>query len=65
VIDPADEEAFARALLELADDPARRREMGLAGWTHVQAHFSLARLVSDLDALYRRLLAEARPTRAA
>jgi glycosyltransferase involved in cell wall biosynthesis len=55
--DPEDEDGFADkvvALLADADASARAAE---AGRTHVLRAFTLDRLVADVDALYRRLLA--------
>lgn len=52
-----DEDALAASIRRLLDDPAGAREMGRAGREHVRGAFGLERLVDDLDALYRRLLA--------
>jgi len=52
-----DARALAEQVLALAADAARRRRMGEAGRRSVTARFSLDRLVDDVDALYRRLLA--------
>ena len=49
--------AFAGALEELAHDPDRRRALGEAGAHHVGTRYSVERLVSDVDELYRSLLA--------
>ena len=54
--DPAE---LARAVRELLDDPERRQAYGEAGRHHAVSQFSVERLVSDIDALYRRLLAAA------
>jgi glycosyltransferase involved in cell wall biosynthesis len=57
-----DRRAFADALAELAVSPGRRRELGEAGRRHVRTRYSVERLVEDVDALYRSLLAvRARP----
>jgi glycosyltransferase involved in cell wall biosynthesis len=50
------------AIAALAADPARRRAMGAAARRHVLARYDAARLVQDVDALYRELL-EARTRR--
>ena len=51
-----DATAFADALVVLAHDPDRLREMGGRARSHVLAHFSADRLIADVDALYRGLL---------
>jgi glycosyltransferase involved in cell wall biosynthesis len=51
-----DESGYADALLELLADRAARRRMGEAGREHVLGRFSLARLLDDVDGLYRALL---------
>ena len=59
--------ALGDAVARLAADPDRRREMGAAARRHVLARYDAARLVSDVDALYRELLrdraANRRPAR--
>jgi glycosyltransferase involved in cell wall biosynthesis len=40
-----DEAALAEALLELAQDPRRRRAMGTAGWERAKASFSMAAML--------------------
>jgi len=52
-----DVETLARHLAELAADPERRRQMGESGRARVLTRYSVERLVDDVDALYRRLLA--------
>jgi glycosyltransferase involved in cell wall biosynthesis len=52
-------EAFAEALVALADEPAARRRMGEAARKDAEARFSLARQVETVAASYRALLAEA------
>jgi glycosyltransferase involved in cell wall biosynthesis len=53
-----DSAAVARAILGLLDDPARAARLGAAARTSAVARFGSRRLVGDIDALYRRLLAE-------
>ncbi len=50
-----DVDAFARALQYLIERPTLRRQMGGRGRAFVHASFSKARLVDDIDALYREL----------
>ncbi len=47
--------AFARALRLLIERPALRHEMGARGRTFVESRMSTARLVSDVEKLYRHL----------
>jgi glycosyltransferase involved in cell wall biosynthesis len=56
-----DRRAFADALGELAASPERRRELGEAGRRHVLKRYSVERLLEDVDALYRSLLAVRAP----
>jgi glycosyltransferase involved in cell wall biosynthesis len=52
-------EAFADALVALANEPAARRRLGEAARKDAEARFSLARQVETVAASYRALLAEA------
>jgi glycosyltransferase involved in cell wall biosynthesis len=54
-----DVEALAERLHRLADDPELRRTLGAAGSERVPERYAVERLVDDMDALYRELLAEA------
>jgi glycosyltransferase involved in cell wall biosynthesis len=56
LVAPEDEAGFADAVARLLGSPATGA-MGAAGRRHALAAFSLERLVDDVDALYRRLLA--------
>jgi glycosyltransferase involved in cell wall biosynthesis len=53
-----DAAAVARAILALLDDPERAARLGAAARASAAARFGSRRLVGDIDALYRRLLAE-------
>ena len=53
-----DSAAVARAILTLLDDPARAARLGTAARAAAVARFGSGRLVGDIDALYRRLLAQ-------
>ena len=55
-----DVEAIARALERLARDPELRARMGEAGRERVIPRYRVARLVDDVDRLYRELLAPSR-----
>jgi glycosyltransferase involved in cell wall biosynthesis len=59
LVENGDEDGLAAALAELADDPALRREMGARAREHVRARYGADRLLTDIDALYRQLLAQA------
>ena len=52
-----DETGLAAAIRLLASDPELARRLGDAGRKHVLATFGLERLVSELNSLYRHLLA--------
>jgi glycosyltransferase involved in cell wall biosynthesis len=52
LVPPRDAEAFAAALVEVSRDSALRESMGRAARLHVEAHFSMERMV----AAYRALL---------
>jgi glycosyltransferase involved in cell wall biosynthesis len=60
LVEPEDEPAFARALERVLLDPPLKAQLGQRGWQRAREDFSLASLVGNVDALYRRLLAEAR-----
>ena len=57
LVDGGDVDGFARAILELLDQPARAREMGLAGRRRILEHHSWRKSAEKLVALYDRLLA--------
>jgi glycosyltransferase involved in cell wall biosynthesis len=56
--DVGDVDGLAAALERLARDPELRRRMGEAGRKRVVPRYRVERLVDDVDALYRELLAE-------
>jgi glycosyltransferase involved in cell wall biosynthesis len=53
-----DAAAVGRAILDLVEDPDRAARLGAAARDAVVPRFGSSRLVGDIDALYRRLLAE-------
>lgn len=55
LIPPFSPPRLADALLTLARDPARRRNLGDAGRARAEALFGAARYTSEVDALYRSL----------
>ena len=56
LVEPGDTDAMADRLAELAGDLDLRRRMGEGGRDHVQARYSVGRLLDDVDDLYRSLL---------
>jgi glycosyltransferase involved in cell wall biosynthesis len=52
-----DETAFAAALVELSAEPRLRRELGERARDHVRSRYAVDRLLTDVDDLYRGLLA--------
>ena len=54
-----DVDAMADALERLARDPELRARMGEHGSARVVPRYRVERLVDDVDALYRELLADA------
>ena len=54
---PGDPEALSRAILETLDNEEEAANRARAGRLYVLEHHSSARLVRDIDALYRELLA--------
>ena len=60
--DGGDAQGFARAILDLLADPARAREMGLAGRRRVLERHSWRKSAEKLVGLYERLLAAPAPS---
>jgi glycosyltransferase involved in cell wall biosynthesis len=58
VVPVGDAAAVGRAILDLVEDPVRAARLGAAARDAVVQRFASSRLVGDIDALYRRLLAE-------
>lgn len=57
LIEPASEKAICEAIGRLADDPLRASQMGMKGKARAVASYSAEKMVEDLDALYKELLA--------
>jgi glycosyltransferase involved in cell wall biosynthesis len=57
VVERNDDEGFADAVRTVLSDPGLGARLAAAGREHAQSHFSIDRLVADIDALYQRLLA--------
>jgi len=56
LVPPGDPAALAGALRQMADDPERRRTYGRAARSRVTERYGAARLIGDVDALYRELV---------
>ncbi len=59
LVDAGDTDELADRLEQLARDPALRERMGEQGRERVLPRYAVARLVQDVDELYRSLLSEA------
>jgi glycosyltransferase involved in cell wall biosynthesis len=57
LIPPADPGALARAIVELADNPARQRTMGRQGRARVERLFTLRGMIARHETFYESLLA--------
>jgi glycosyltransferase involved in cell wall biosynthesis len=62
LVPAGDTEALAARLALLAADPALRETMGSAARDRALRRYAVRRLVDDVDALYRELLATTSPT---
>ena len=56
-VEPRDAEAFAEGLAYLVEHESLRAQMGARGRAFVESNYSVARLVSDVNALYEGMLA--------
>ena len=59
LVPPRDSAALAQAIIALLADEPRRRRLGEAGRQRVESEFSMDRMVSQIEALYRAALKEA------
>ncbi|MBN1666892.1 MAG: glycosyltransferase family 4 protein [Anaerolineales bacterium] len=57
LVPPGDEHALAAAVLELLQDPECRAAMGAAGRQRVEKHFTVARMVAEIEAVLQEVLA--------
>jgi glycosyltransferase involved in cell wall biosynthesis len=60
LVDPGSTEQLADRLEELARNPELRQQMGEAGRSRMSGRYAVARLVDDMDRLYKSLLAASR-----
>ena len=56
LVDPGSTEQLADRLEQLARDPELRERMGKHGSSRMSGRYAVARLVDDMDRLYRELL---------
>jgi glycosyltransferase involved in cell wall biosynthesis len=57
LIPPSDPESLASAVLRVLNDRDLARQMGNAGMRRAQEHFSVRRLVAEVEALYEQAMA--------
>jgi len=57
VTEAEDPKSFHSGLLDLVEDVKLRQKLSEKGWEHASSKFHYSRLVSDMDQLYRALLA--------
>jgi glycosyltransferase involved in cell wall biosynthesis len=60
LVEPGASDELAARLADLARDPGLRERLGAAGRARVLPRYAVARLVDDVDRLYRSLLSEIR-----
>jgi glycosyltransferase involved in cell wall biosynthesis len=58
LVSPGDPPALASAILDCLREPAAAAARAQAGQRHVLEHHAVGRLISDMDRLYRELLAD-------
>ena len=58
LVAPGDPHALAEQIEILLKDAAERKRLGLAGWARVRQDFSQESMVSAVEAIYERLLAD-------
>lgn len=59
---PCDPDRFAKAMLELLDNPESARQTGENGRAVVKDHFDWSRVARSLEQMYRSVLKERRPS---
>ena len=58
LVPPSDVAAFTKCLRLLLLDPIQRQQMGAAGRQRVREHFSVDRMVAEIEAIYDSLMAK-------
>jgi len=61
-VPPRDAEALAKAILDLLEDPGRRRSMGQAASRRIEAQFDISRTARGVEDLYVSLGAAGKET---
>jgi glycosyltransferase involved in cell wall biosynthesis len=56
LVSSGDDAELSCRMTDMLLDPAMRKEMGSAGRERVKAHFSMDKMISDYEGLYRRIL---------
>jgi len=56
LVTPGDHEALAGALSSLIENPERVKKMGQAGRGHIQARFTISKMLQDTISLYKELV---------
>jgi len=60
LVPPADAGALVRAIREVLENPVRARELGMAGYRRVQAHFTWQKAAEKTVAAYREVIRDYR-----
>jgi glycosyltransferase involved in cell wall biosynthesis len=60
LVPPADPDALVQAMREVLDDPMRARELGMAGYRRVQAHFTWQKAAEKTIDAYREVIRDYR-----
>jgi hypothetical protein len=55
-----DPPALAQAILDLLNNPDRRRQMGEAGWAKVRERFEVGKVAEKMEALFLELIGHSR-----
>lgn len=55
LVSPGDEDALARAVIDLIQDPQRRARLGAAGRQRAETYFSIDRVVGEMETLFAAL----------
>jgi glycosyltransferase involved in cell wall biosynthesis len=58
LVGPGDAEALAKGVIDLLSNPITLRELGENAREAVRTHFTIERLVGDMERLYTQLLEE-------
>ncbi len=61
IVPPGDMYRMADALITLANDPVKTREMGIAGYQRMSEHFTLEKMGYQTETVFRRIISNNRP----